>query len=96
MISPSPFEKEKEIKKEEYKTDKMDDLLFEGLERPENTIENMIKLKIIKEPKEKEKPQNEIEYMEDVFFDKTKKKEEIILKKESKDKLSIEGEKKRK
>ena len=94
MLPPSPIEKEKvkKIKKEEYETDKMDNLIFEGLERPANTIENTIKLKIIDEPKEKEKPQYEVEYMEDVFFDKTKKKEEIILKKKLMDKLIFDGE----
>ena len=80
----------KEIKKEIYETDKMDELIFEGLEKPENTIEKSMRFKILNEAKPK--VQYEVEYMEDIFFVKAKKKEEIILKKESMDKLSIEGD----
>ena len=84
-------EEKKEIKKELYETDKMDELIFEGLERPENTIESTMKFKIIKVPKEK--AQYEVEYMEDVFFaGKPKENKEIILRKESMDKLNIERE----
>ena len=87
MISSIGKEKEKEL----YKTDKMDDLIVEGLERPENTIENTTKFKIINKPKEK--VQYEVEYMEDVFFaGKPKENKEIILRKESMDKIKIEGE----
>ena len=61
------------------------------MERPENTIESTMKFKIIDKPKEK--APYEVEYMEDVFFTaKPKENKEIILRKESMDKLSIERE----
>ena len=62
----SSIGKEKEIKKELYEADKMGDLIFKGLERHENTIENKMKSKIINESKSK--TQYKVEYMEDVFF----------------------------
>ena len=74
--------------KEPLEEDKMDELIIDGIIRPENIIENTEKFNIKSIPVIREP--YEIDYMEDVIIITPKK--EKILKKESMDKLSIDGE----